>query len=61
MKNIDNNKKNIMRKVKLNIFIGMIEKTKTISFPSLPPIIVNENNAIDIINVMMKETSFKMM
>ena len=61
MKHIDNNKKNFMRNEKLNKFTGIIEKIKTINLPSLPPIIVNENNVNDSINVMIEEISFKMM
>ena len=59
MKNIENNKKNIVRNAKLNKFTGIIEKIKIISFPSLPPIIVKENNTNDITNDMIKENNFK--
>ena len=61
MKNIENNKKKIVRNVKLNNFTGIIEKIKIISFPSLPPIIVNENNANDITNDMINENNFNIM
>jgi len=61
MKNIETIKKNIVRNAKLNNFTGIIEKIKIISFPSLPPIVVNENNANDIINDMIKENNFRIM
>ena len=61
MKNIETIKKNVMRNAKLNNFTGIIEKIKIISFPSVPPIVVKENNVNDIINEMIKENNFRIM
>jgi hypothetical protein len=54
MKNKENNKKNIMINEKLKKFPGWIKKIKIKSFPSLPPIILNENKIKDIMVIKKK-------